>query len=119
MGVSTRLGPIVILQDAVSAAANGALLDITDATSAVLEVSGGWSGMTVTFQASIDTGQTWLAVSCTQMESAPTLTRTASATNNGLYFLEFARPLNAVRAKVIASGTPTGALTVRARAALA
>ena len=119
MGVSTRLGPIVILQDAVSGAANGAALDITDASSACLEISGGWSGMTVTFQASIDSGATWLPVSLTQMESAPTLTRTASATGNGLYFLEFARPLNAVRAKVIASGTPTGALTVRARAALA
>lgn len=118
MAVSTRLGPIILLQDRVTAAANGSIIDITDASSAVVEILTGSTGMTVNFEASIDGGSVWNPVSLSELKTAP-LTRASSTTNAGLYFLEFARPMNALRARVSTSGTPTGNITVRARAALA
>ena len=116
MGVSTRLSPIAVLQNATAAAANGIMIDITDSASAIVEVSGTYTGITANFEASIDAGVTWYPVSLTVLLN-PAGTRTITANTNGLYFLEYARPMNAFRARTTVA-TPTGSMTVRARGSI-
>jgi hypothetical protein len=118
MAISTRLSPIVMLQDNIGVSANGATLDITDATSAVIELTGSMTGLAAIFEASIDSGVTWFTVSMAILDSVPTMQRISSATAKGLYFLEYARPLNMLRARVVVT-TPGGRCTARARSALA
>lgn len=113
MPVSTRLSPIATLQNKVNTAVDGALIDITDSASAIVEVSGTYTGITANFEASIDGGLTWYAVTLSTLAD-PTGARVAKATANGLYFLEYARPMNAFRARTTVA-TPTGSMTVRAR----
>jgi hypothetical protein len=116
MGVSTRLSPIAILQQAAAVATNGAMIDITDSASAIVEVSGTYTGITANFEASIDAGVTWYPVSLTVLTNASGV-RAITATTNGLYFLEYARPMNAFRARTTVA-TPTGSMTVRARGSI-
>jgi len=116
MPVSTRLSAIIVLQNAAAGAANGAMIDITDSASAIVELSGTYTGITANFEASIDSGVTWWPIALNTL-SNPSGVRTATATANGLYFLEYARPMNAFRARTTVA-TPTGAMTVRARGSI-
>jgi hypothetical protein len=115
--VSSRLGPIIVLQPGASGASNGVAIDITDAASAAVEVSGTFTGLTVNFEGSIDNGATWYIVSLIELLTMPQ-TRVTTTTKAGMYFLEYARPLNALRARITTLAVPTGAVVVRARAAL-
>jgi|1185.fasta_scaffold156151_3 hypothetical protein len=116
MPVSTRLSAIAVLQNAMAAAANGIMIDITDSQSAIVEVSGTYTGITANFEGSIDAGLTWYPVSLTVL-SNPSGVRASTAATNGLYFLEYARPMNAFRARTTVA-TPTGSMTVRARGSI-
>lgn len=111
MSILTRLGAIVALQAAQAAAANGSVLDITDASTVVVEVSGTYTAITANFEASIDAGTTWFGVSLATLAST-TQARVAAATATGLYRLENANGLNAFRARTTVS-SPTGSMTVR------
>lgn len=116
MGVSTRLSPIALLQSAAAVATNGAMIDITDSASAIVEVSGTYTGITANFEGSIDGGATWYAITLVTLANAGGV-RVSAATVNGLYFLEYARPMNAFRARTTVA-TPTGNMTVRARGSI-
>lgn len=118
MAVSTRLSPITVLHTSAIVSAPGAMIDITDATSAVVELYGNAASVTANFEASLDAGATWHPVSLVQLSSL-NQSRLAQATADGLYFLEYCRPLSQLRARIVVSGTPVRGMTVRARAALA
>lgn len=112
MGVATRLGALTTLQNAQAGAANGTALDITDAASVIVEISGTYTNITANFEASIDGGTTWNSVSLATLSST-TRARLAAATAAGLYLLENAGGLTSFRARTTVSG-PTGSMTVRA-----
>jgi len=112
MPVSTRLGAITALQTAQAGAANGTALDITDAVSLIIEISGTYTNMTANFEASIDGGATWFSVSLATLAST-TRARVAAATATGLYLLENAGGLTSFRARTTVA-SPTGSMTVRA-----
>jgi hypothetical protein len=116
MPVSTRLSAIAVLQNATASAANGIMIDITDSASAIVEVSGTYTGMTANFEGSIDAGLTWYPITLVTL-SNPGGVRASTVTANGLYFLEYARPMNAFRARITVA-TPTGNMTVRARGSI-
>ena len=116
MPIASRLGTITTIQNAQAGAANGTIIDIIDATSLVIEISGTYTNITANFEASIDGGTTWFSVSLIQMASL-TLARLAAATAIGLYFLENTEGLNAFRARTTVA-SPTGSMTVRAVGAL-
>lgn len=116
MPVSTKLGTLTTLQAAQAAADNGTALDITEAVSVVVEVSGTYTNMTANFEASIDGGTTWFSVSLATLSST-TRARIAAATAVGLYLLENANGLSGLRARTTVA-SPTGAMTVRAIRAL-
>lgn len=116
MPLSSRLSAIITLQNAAAGAAIGAMIDITDATNAIVELSGTHTGMTVNFEGSIDGGVTWWPITLSMLADDTHLLST-NATVNGLYFLEYARPLNAFRTRTTVQ-TPTGNVTVRARASI-
>lgn len=112
MPLLTRLGALTTLQAAQAAAANGTALDITDAVTVVVEVSGTYTNMTANFEASVDGGTVWNSVSLATLSST-TRARVAAATAVGLYLLENAGGLNAIRVRTTVA-SPTGAMTVRA-----
>jgi hypothetical protein len=92
------------------------MLDITDSQSAILEASGTYTGITANFEGSIDSGVTWYPITLITLANTAGV-RVSTATNNGLYFLEYARPMNAFRARTTVA-TPTGNMTVRARGSI-
>jgi hypothetical protein len=112
MPLLTRLGALTSLQAAVVTAVNGTALDITDAVSVVVEISGTYTGVTANFEASVDAGVTWNSVSLATLSST-TRARIAAATAVGLYLLENANGLTTFRARTTVS-TPTGTMTVKA-----
>lgn len=116
MPLLTRLGTMTTLQNAQAAAADGTALDITDAVSVVVEISGTYTAITANFEASIDAGVTWNSVSLAQLGST-TRARLAAATAVGLYLLEDAGGLTTFRARTTV-GSPTGTMTVRAISSL-
>lgn len=116
MPLLTRLGALATLQNAQAAAANGTAVDITDAVSIIVEISGTYTAITANFEASIDGGVTWGGVSLATLASV-TRARIAAATAVGLYLLENAGGLTTFRARTTVS-SPTGTMTVRAISSL-
>lgn len=116
MAVQTRLSALAALQTAQAGAANGATLDITDAASVIVEVSGTYTNITANFEASIDGGLTWFSVSLATLSST-TRARLAAATATGLYLLENAGGLTSFRTRTTVA-SPTGSMTVRAISSL-
>lgn len=116
MPVSTRLGTSTTLQAAQAGAANGASLDITEAVSVIVEISGTYTAITANFEASLDGGLTWNSVSLATLSST-TRARLAAAVANGLYLLENAGGLSTFRARTTI-GSPTGTMTVKAISSL-
>ncbi len=117
MAVSTRLGAVTTLQNAQAGAANGIALDIADALSVVVEITGTFTGITANFEGSIDGGTTWHLVSLATLSST-TRARVTGGTATGLYLLENAGGFNSFRARTTVA-TPTGSMTVRAISATA
>jgi hypothetical protein len=116
MPTASRLGAVATLQNAVATAVNGTALDITDAASVIVEISGTYTNITANFEASIDGGTTWFGVSLATLSST-TRARLAAATAVGLYLLENAGGLNSFRARTTI-GAATGTMTVRAISSL-
>lgn len=116
MPLLTRLGSLTTLQNAQASAANGTALDITDAASVIVEITGTYTNITANFEASIDGGTTWHSVSLATLSST-TRARLAAATATGLYLLENAAGLTSFRARTTVA-SPTGSMTVRALSSL-
>lgn len=112
MTVATRLGVLTALQTAAATAINGVALDITDATSVIVEVSGTYTNITANCEASIDGGTTWGSVTLATLSSV-TRARLAALIANGLYLLENADGLTTFRARTTI-GAVTGTMTVKA-----
>ena len=112
MPVSSKLGTLTTLQSAQAGAANGTSLDISEAVSLLVEITGTYTGLTANFEASLDGGTTWNSVALLQLSST-SLARATGATANGLYLLENIRGMTAFRARTTASN-PTGSMTVKA-----
>lgn len=112
MAIVTRLGALTVLQNAVATAVNGTALDITDATSVIVEVSGTYTNITANCEVSIDGGTTWYSVTLATLSSV-TRARLAALVANGLYLLENADGLTTFRARTTI-GAVTGTMTVKA-----
>lgn len=116
MPITTRLGSLTTLQAAQAGAANGTTLDITDAGSVLVEVSGTYTNITANFEGSVDGGSAWNSVSLATLSST-TRARIAAATAVGLYLLENANGLTTFRARTTVA-SPTGSMTVKAVSAI-
>jgi len=116
MPLSIRIGSVTALQTAQAGASNGTVLDITDAASVIVEISGTYTNITANFEASIDGGLTWNSVSLATLSST-TRARIAAATALGLYLLENAGGLSTFRARTTIA-SPTGSMTVKAISSL-
>ena len=113
MATAIRTGALTTLQNNVSTAVNGIVLDIGNAIEVTVEVSGTFTGITANFECSVDGGITWHPASLIQMSSIPGITRVITAGTTGIYHLENAQGLNRFRARTTIA-TPTGGMTVKA-----
>jgi hypothetical protein len=112
MHVSERTTPLVILINAATGAQVGAPVAIGYSVAAVLEVSGTYTNLEALFEISIDGGLRYWPVA---VEPLSTGTSAPKMTTPGLYrLLEGFRAVTHMRAEVTASGTPTGAMTIKA-----
>lgn len=112
MAIQTRIGTLTTLQNAQAGAANGTALDVTDATEVWFEISGTFTNITANFEAAIDGGTVFSPVAV----MTPAGTRASTATAAGLYSLADGASITTVRVRTTVA-TPTGSMTVRARAA--
>lgn len=112
MPVVTQLGAVTNLQTAVATAIDGVVLDITDATQVLVQVSGTYTNITANCEASIDGGTVWNSVTLATLSSV-TRARLAALIANGLYLLENADGITHFRARTTI-GAVTGTMTVKA-----
>lgn len=103
-----RHSEIVVLQNAAVGAANGTVLDTTNALAVKFEVSGTFTALTVNWEASMD-GTNFFAVSATSLATGTSAT---TATATGFYKVDYIIGLVAFRARITAAG-PTGSITVK------
>lgn len=103
-----RHSEIVVLQNAAVGAANGTVLDTTNALAVKFEVSGTYTALTVNWEASFD-GVTFNPIALTSMATGTAATTT---TATGLYRGDYIIGLVAFRARITAAG-PTGSITVK------
>jgi hypothetical protein len=115
MANANRIGELKTLQSAAAGAANGSALDVSDAVGALFEVSGTYTNLTVNWEGTVD-GTNYHALAVAALSST-TRARATTATATGLYLLESAPGLAAVRARITAAG-PTGSMTVKASAVM-
>jgi hypothetical protein len=110
MPYMTRLGELATLQTAQQGAADGASLDLSSASQALIEISGSFSGITANFEASLD-GSIWFAVVVKKLD---TLTDVTTSTSTGFFRLIDNYGLSALRVRTSGS-TGAAGLTARAR----
>ncbi len=113
---ANRIRSLTTLQSAVAVAADGTALNCEDATGAVVEISGTFSGITANFEASVDGGTTYHSVALLQLGSTSSA-KVAAATATGHYRLSDAAGITQLRARTTVA-TPTGTMTVKAAATL-